>query len=46
MSRGGAGGAVGCLAVLWGAFCALLGIGWLAFLVWAIYELVTWLTAK
>jgi hypothetical protein len=31
---------------LWFAFCVLLSVAWLGFIVWAIYSLVSWVTAK
>lgn len=31
---------------LWFVFCALLSIGWLVFLGWAIYTLVNWVVTK
>lgn len=31
---------------VWFGVCALLGLGWLGFCVWAIYSIVTWVTAQ
>jgi hypothetical protein len=31
---------------IWFAFCALLSLGTLGFGIWAVYELVTWVTSK
>ena len=34
------------LFTAWFAFCGLLGLAWTGFCVWAIYQLVTWVTSK
>lgn len=36
----------GVLFAAWFLFCAALGIAWCAFCVWAIYSVVTWITAQ
>jgi len=34
------------LFTAWFAFCAVLSVAWLAFLVWAIYSIVQWVTSQ
>lgn len=37
---------VGIGFALWFAFCVVLSLGTTAFGIWAVYELVTWVTSK